>query len=298
MSTAFLCSSVESKGTVLLFRLQVSVPCILLSIAFAIWGKIESSVGEAYVCSTINLVRILVIFKVAPYVLGARHKDVSDPAKTGPPGQEEQLLSAMPWIGVEPDRHQPKNRTCYERLTNVALPLDTCLVRTGINSVLLHSVLTYHAQDVVRKLFSEFMFAVVVLFDLSAVFSSGIMFTSGYQYLYNTIFLEMFLLIFSGSTFGFTAVLILWFIIPRLYNLLDYWKSDWSKKRYGYLIGKVTEVLKYTLRSTIYILFLHIFLEKNKDHPALVCFMAFLWILTEVLRFNHRTNLPDVAHIF
>ncbi|KAJ8261445.1 hypothetical protein COCON_G00171680, partial [Conger conger] len=43
----------ESKGTVLLFFLQVSVPCILLSIAFAIWGKIESSVGEAYVCSTI-----------------------------------------------------------------------------------------------------------------------------------------------------------------------------------------------------------------------------------------------------
>ncbi|KAJ8261440.1 hypothetical protein COCON_G00171630, partial [Conger conger] len=136
---------VESKGTVLLFCLQVSVPCILLSIAFAIWGKIESSVAEAYVCSTINLVRILVIFKVAPYVL---------------PG------------------------TCYERLTNVALPLDACLVRTGINSVLLHSVLTYHAQDAVRKLFSEFMFAVVVLFDFSAVFSSGMKFTSGYQYLY------------------------------------------------------------------------------------------------------------------
>ncbi|KAJ8261444.1 hypothetical protein COCON_G00171670, partial [Conger conger] len=141
--------------------------------------------------------------------------------------------------------------------TNVALPLDACLVRTGINSVLLHSVLTYHAQDVVRKLFSEFMFAVVVFFDLSAVFSSGIMFTSGYQYLYNTIFTEMFLLIFSGSAFGFTGVLILWFIVPRLYNLLDYWKSDWSKKRYGYLIGKVIEVLKYTLRSSLCTLFLH-----------------------------------------
>ncbi|XP_061118727.1 uncharacterized protein LOC133141914 isoform X2 [Conger conger] len=209
---------VESKGTVLLFCLQVSVPCILLSIAFAIWGKIESSVGEAYVCSTINLVRILVIFKVAPYVLGARHKDVSDPAKTGRgPGR-------------------PQKRTCFERLTNLALPLDNLLIRTGMNSVLLHSVLTYHAQDAERKLFSEFMFVLVALFDFSAVFSSGIMLTSVYNFLYYAIQLEIFFLIFSGSTLGFTAVFILWFIRPGLYKLLDYWKSDLSKKRYESLL--------------------------------------------------------------
>ncbi|XP_061118227.1 uncharacterized protein LOC133141653 [Conger conger] len=141
------------------------------------------------------------------------------------------------------------------------------------------------------------MFAVVVLFDFSAVFSSGMKFALGYYYLYFAISMEMFFLIFSGSAFGFTAVFILWFILPGLNELLDYWKSDWSKKRYEYLIGKVIEVLKFILESTLYTLFLHIFLENNKDRPALVCFMAFLWILIAVLRFNHRTNLPDVAHI-
>ncbi|KAJ8261453.1 hypothetical protein COCON_G00171760 [Conger conger] len=102
-----------------------------------------------------------------------------------------------------------------------------------MNSVLLHSVLTYHAQDAERKLFSEFMFVLVALFDFSAVFSSGIMLTSVYNFLYYAIQLEIFFLIFSGSTLGFTAVFIHWFIVPRLHNLLDYWKSDWSKKRYG-----------------------------------------------------------------
>ncbi|XP_035248189.1 erythroid membrane-associated protein-like [Anguilla anguilla] len=60
---------VKSNTAVLLYCLQVSVPCILMSIAFAIWGYIESSFAEAYTCSAINLSRILVIFKVAPYVL-------------------------------------------------------------------------------------------------------------------------------------------------------------------------------------------------------------------------------------
>uniref|UniRef100_A0A0E9PZA9 Uncharacterized protein n=1 Tax=Anguilla anguilla TaxID=7936 RepID=A0A0E9PZA9_ANGAN len=32
----------KATGALLLYCLQVSVPCILISIAFAIWGKIES----------------------------------------------------------------------------------------------------------------------------------------------------------------------------------------------------------------------------------------------------------------
>ncbi|KAG5835062.1 hypothetical protein ANANG_G00268130, partial [Anguilla anguilla] len=79
----------KSNRAVLLYCLQVSVPCILMSIAFAIWGYIESSIGEAYVGSTINLMRILVIFKVAPYTL---------------PG------------------------TCYTRFTNMALRLERFVI--------------------------------------------------------------------------------------------------------------------------------------------------------------------------
>ncbi|XP_064175860.1 butyrophilin-like protein 2 isoform X1 [Anguilla rostrata] len=87
----------ESNRALLLYCLQVSVPCILISIAFAIWGKIESSFVEANVCSTINLMRILVIFKVAPYI---------------------KLL---------PGIH-------YQRFTDLALPLVYIVVTAWINS--------------------------------------------------------------------------------------------------------------------------------------------------------------------
>ncbi|KAG5835058.1 hypothetical protein ANANG_G00268070 [Anguilla anguilla] len=107
---------VKSNTAVLLYCLQVSVPCILMSIAFAIWGKIESSFAEAYTCSAINLTRILVIFKVAPYVL---------------PG------------------------TCYKRFTHLALPLENFVIRTGVNSVVLYNLLTYQAPDAARFLFVD-----------------------------------------------------------------------------------------------------------------------------------------------
>ncbi|KAG5835061.1 hypothetical protein ANANG_G00268110 [Anguilla anguilla] len=52
----------ESNRALLLYCLQVSVPCILTSTAFAIWGYIEGSVGEAFVGSAINFMRILILF--------------------------------------------------------------------------------------------------------------------------------------------------------------------------------------------------------------------------------------------
>ncbi|XP_061116736.1 uncharacterized protein LOC133140657 [Conger conger] len=211
---------VKSKGVVLLYHLQVSIPCILLTIAFAIWGKIESSVGEAYVCSIIHFVRILVIFKVAPYVL---------------PG------------------------TRYERLTNMALPLESFLIIIGINSGFMHS--------------------------------------SGYEYQSILLQLEILFLLFTLSTFGFTAVFLLWMMIPSVRRTLSFWQSDLNRKKYGYFIEKVIEVLKDILRSIFYLLFLHILLEKDKQQRALVCLVAFLSILNAVVRFNHRINLPDIAHI-
>ncbi|XP_035248184.1 uncharacterized protein LOC118213376 [Anguilla anguilla] len=249
----------KNNRAVLLYCLQVSVPCILMSIAFAIWGYIESSVGEAYVCSTINLMRILVIFKVAPYVL---------------PG------------------------TCYERLKSVALPLESFVITTGVNSAVLHNLLTYQAPDAAQKLFSGFMFAVVILFSLSAVFS-GLKFSSGYSYEYlSYVFsLEVFFIIFTRSAYGFTAVFLLWFVMPCLKNLLENWESDWCSERYAYLGEGVRLVLHYILYRTCYLLFLDIFSEKDKEHPALMCFFVFLCILTAILTFDHRSNLPGVLHI-
>ncbi|KAJ8338623.1 hypothetical protein SKAU_G00354090 [Synaphobranchus kaupii] len=87
---------VETNRALLLYCLQVSVPCIMISIAFIIWGVIEGSVGEAYVCSTINLFRILLIFNMSPYIklLGPR----------------------------------------YDTLKKVAVPLEFFVIITGMNS--------------------------------------------------------------------------------------------------------------------------------------------------------------------
>ncbi|KAJ8261447.1 hypothetical protein COCON_G00171700, partial [Conger conger] len=57
----------ESNRALLLYYIHVSVPCILIFIAFALWGTIEGSFREAYVCSVINFMRILRIFKMSPY---------------------------------------------------------------------------------------------------------------------------------------------------------------------------------------------------------------------------------------
>ncbi|XP_035248188.1 uncharacterized protein LOC118213379 [Anguilla anguilla] len=141
------------------------------------------------------------------------------------------------------------------------------------------------------------MFALVLLYDLSAVCISGIKFSSEYKYLNYIIEAEFFFLIFVRSAYGFTAVFLLWFILPDLKKLLDYWKSDWCSKRYEYLGGKVLEVLKYIIDCTFYPLFLDFFSEKDKEHPALMCFVVFLFILNAILAFDHRSNLPGVPHI-
>ncbi|KAG9348653.1 hypothetical protein JZ751_028970, partial [Albula glossodonta] len=56
------------NGSLKLYYLQVSIPCILICVTFIIWGVSEGFVEEAYICSAVNLLRILMLFKVAPYL--------------------------------------------------------------------------------------------------------------------------------------------------------------------------------------------------------------------------------------
>ncbi|KAJ8261426.1 hypothetical protein COCON_G00171490 [Conger conger] len=86
----------KSNRALLLYYIHVSVPCILISIAFALWGKIEGSFREAYVCIVINVMRILWIFKMSPYK---------------PPGP------------------------CHIRLSKLAVPLEMFVITAGFNSM-------------------------------------------------------------------------------------------------------------------------------------------------------------------
>ncbi|KAG5835070.1 hypothetical protein ANANG_G00268230, partial [Anguilla anguilla] len=125
-ATVWLRELDESNRALLLYCLQVSVPCILTSIAFAIWGYIEGSVGEAFVGSAINFMRILILFRVAPY------------------------------IKILPDE-------CCEIFTYMALPLDNLVITTGINSVVLQTLFTYRASDSEAKTLTGILFGIVLL---------------------------------------------------------------------------------------------------------------------------------------
>ncbi|KAI1885388.1 hypothetical protein AGOR_G00219620 [Albula goreensis] len=58
----------DSKGSLKLCCLQVVVPCTMICVAFIMWGVIEGFIAEAYTCSAVSLMRILMLFKVAPYL--------------------------------------------------------------------------------------------------------------------------------------------------------------------------------------------------------------------------------------
>ncbi|XP_064175858.1 uncharacterized protein LOC135246298 isoform X2 [Anguilla rostrata] len=241
----------KSNRAVLLYCLQVSVPCILMSIAFAIWGYIESSIGEAYVGSTINLMRILVIFKVAPYTL---------------PG------------------------TCYTRFTNMALRLERFVITTGVNSILLHKLLA-SAPDAGTKLFSGFMFAVVLLKQLTTdIFSALSVFRI------DSTEMEIFFLIITHSAYGFSVVFIIWFIQPALSDMQLFLRTALYKRRYRSLYF-LPDVLIFILKRTLYLLVLIILSERDKEYPALMSFIAFLYILNPIQQFNDRSNFPAVLHI-
>ncbi|KAJ8287172.1 hypothetical protein GJAV_G00048480 [Gymnothorax javanicus] len=241
-----------------LYCLQVSVPCILLSIAFVIWGVIEGSVGEACICSALNLMRILVIFKVAPYEL---------------PGK------------------------CFERLTLMALPLEIFGLTTGVNSVVLDNFLTHRGADTTAKVMNGLFFGILSFRSLSAVGSSGLGISSGYTHIRTITDYEVFFLVFTRSTFGFTAVFLIWFIVPGLRNSLAYWKTDLSGSRYAHLLDKSLETLMFIFECAIYLLLLGFILDKDKEHLGILCFMAFLYIIKAIIRFKHRSDLPDLPHI-
>ncbi|KAJ8287161.1 hypothetical protein GJAV_G00048320 [Gymnothorax javanicus] len=113
-----------------LYFLQVSVPCILIFIAFIIWGITEGSVGEACFCGAINLLRIPIIFWVAPF------------------------------------KHHGK---CLKRFTKMAVPLEVFVLTTWVNSVVVENFFTYRGADLLTNVMIGLFFGALLLGTLVAV---------------------------------------------------------------------------------------------------------------------------------
>ncbi|KAJ8287177.1 hypothetical protein GJAV_G00048540 [Gymnothorax javanicus] len=98
------------------------------------------------------------------------------------------------------------------------------------------------------------------------------------------------------SNFLFFSVLV-WFIIPELQFTLRYFQRTKHLGKYPNLWEKFFEVLQFILECAMYILLLHFISDQDKEHPGIMCFTAFLYIMKAIMRFNHRSDLPAVPHI-
>ncbi|XP_023697609.2 uncharacterized protein [Paramormyrops kingsleyae] len=58
----------KSREAVLSHWSHVTIPSVMVSAAFILWGVTEGSAGEAFICTVISLLSILLLFNMAPYV--------------------------------------------------------------------------------------------------------------------------------------------------------------------------------------------------------------------------------------
>ncbi|XP_061071724.1 uncharacterized protein LOC133105563 [Conger conger] len=274
----------ESNRALLLYYIHVSVPCMLISIAFALWGKIEGSFREAYVCSVINLMRILRIFKMSPYK---------------PPGP------------------------CHIRLSKLAVPLEMFVITAGLNSVALQPVFTDPAVETEYKVHIGMMLGMLLLIlGLAAIPSGSSVLcvtgpcrnrrassNRGKKPLHVVLFLQfgitiqlMCLMIFMRSLIFLALVLVTVKLALRpALELISF-----LLKRCGCFLSdsrqKVFLLLWFILDIALSFAVLGIILENNKELPVWMCFYAFLYVLTATADFQHNTDDYDdvewdVAHI-
>ncbi|KAG7476616.1 hypothetical protein MATL_G00084770 [Megalops atlanticus] len=126
----------ESKKALWLYCLQVIVPCSMISIAFVLWGHIEGFFAEAYVCSIASLMRILILFEVAPYLKSSSEKP-------------------------------------HKMLKYRVVPIEFSFILIGLNSDLLSIFLTDHNPDTEGKFGTGLLFGLILVLCVVAVFVSG-----------------------------------------------------------------------------------------------------------------------------
>ncbi|KAJ8287183.1 hypothetical protein GJAV_G00048630 [Gymnothorax javanicus] len=194
-------------------------------------------------------------------------------------------------------RESRHERKCFEGLTNMALPLEMLVLTTGINSGLIENFLTHRGADVTTKVMNGLLFGVILFRALSAVGSSGLKLSFVFRHTDWLIEYEIFFLIFTRSAYGFTAVFLYWYIGPRMRNALPHWHKDLRESRHAHLWHSALEVLKFILDCTIHLLLLAFVSENDKEHSGIMCFTAFLYIIKAIMKFNHRSDLPDLPHI-
>ncbi|KAI1885389.1 hypothetical protein AGOR_G00219630 [Albula goreensis] len=266
----------------------IFLPCGLICAAFIIWGIMEGSVAEVNTCTAINLMRVLMLRKVA-----------------------DKWRWSIPF-----------SRTCKH-----CAPIEHFIILTGVNSDVLWKIYKEHTPDTGYEITGLCIFVIMVLLSFPAVFwHKGHRFFFGALVVINvmeTWFLgftfgiispEYFVLSGIGAV-GVTMCVILkkkkhwdqgWDWYSDWYSDWD-WDSDWrtppnsavsdqqAKKDLWKKIFLVGFFLLTLISSFIY---LDIILEKHKERDAWMCLMALLYILAVTAVFDCRRDLPRREYTF
>ncbi|KAJ8287187.1 hypothetical protein GJAV_G00048670 [Gymnothorax javanicus] len=264
--------------------LHDSIPCILIAIAFAVWGAIENSFVEGFVCGAVNFLRILLIFKMAPY---------------------KKFISG----------------TCSWRLANLALPLEYVVIATGANSDVLHRTLKHQDPNTAGKALVGCFFGGIVLCGLLAVYASGS--SSGHhsRRIRRTVTTEAttqalkihwivlyFLLISSGCAVifltwthvaGVIAVVLIVLAVFCLFGAgLQYLcRSCLSRKKYRRICLNFLHMFIFIILIATVFSLLDLIFEKDKERPVWMCLFAFLFILTAAAPIQQGSNYPAALQI-
>ncbi|KAG7455335.1 hypothetical protein MATL_G00255530 [Megalops atlanticus] len=248
-----------SKRALFLHGFHVIAPCIMNFCAFILWGMTEGFLAEAFTCSAINLLRILLLFKMAPYL---------------------QLI--------------PDN-LCIVMIKRKTMHFEVMVINTGICSVFLWEYLTNNSPVGWAKFQIGCGFGFTIILCVMAFISIGTTDAFSFEMLAvsipvqvlsiaqmkGTIIIEYFV----GNALTLFAMAALTFIKPCC---MLFKKHLYTCLLVIIFISQITTVFRH----------LDVTQDKSKEGPGLISVTAYLYTLTAAAGFKHRSDLPAIPHTF
>ncbi|XP_036375352.1 uncharacterized protein LOC118771452 [Megalops cyprinoides] len=225
--------------------------------AFILWGITEGFFAEAFTCSAVNLLRILLLIKMAPY------------------------LSLIP------------DHICVLIVKRKAVHIEVLVITIGTFSVHLWEYLTDRSPNAWAKLGIGLGYGFSMLLCIVALLSFRTTGVYSFEMLAVGIPVQILSLaqITSAITIEYFAAIAVTTLAILALSFLKPCCMLGRKYAYGCLLGIV-----FLLQIAAVFRHFHMVHHKNKESPAVMSVTAYLYTLTATSSFQHRTNLPAIPH--
>ncbi|KAG7455333.1 hypothetical protein MATL_G00255510 [Megalops atlanticus] len=247
-----------SKRALFLHGFHVIAPCIMNFCAFVLWGVCEGFLLESYTCSAVNLLRIILLFKMAPYF-----RLIPD--------------NLLFWIVKEK-----------------AVDFEFLAILSGTFSIILWEYLTNHSPNVWGKLGVGLSYGLAILLCILSVLSLGRKKGNySFEKLVDGIPIQIVCLgqITGALNFEYFAVIMIPTLAIFVIAVLKPWCMVRNKNAYYCLRGIV-----FLLHIVTVFWFLDVTQDSYRESPGLMAMIAYLYTLAAISGFRHRTNLPEIPH--